>query len=179
MDELMPAPSRCRFGVPGLDAILYGGLPPGHLFLLEGQPGSGKTTLSLQFLLEGVKAGERCLYVTLSETADELVEVASSHGWDLQGIDLFELSSVEEVLGEGRNQSVFHSWEVELGETIRLIRQQVERIEPTRVVFDSLSELRAGPAALPPPGAGAEAVLRTAQHHGAVHRRPDRRRPRP
>src|ERR1051325_753301 len=141
-DELMPVSSRCRFGVPGLDAVLQGGLPTGHLYLLEGQPGSGKTTLSLQFLLEGVKSGERCLYITLSETAEELVEVAASHGWDLHGIDLFELSSVEEVLGEGRNQSVFHSWEVELGETVRLIRQEVARIEPVRVVFDSLSELR-------------------------------------
>ncbi len=138
----MPVSSRCRFGVPGLDAVLQGGLPTGHLYLLEGQPGSGKTTLSLQFLLEGVKSGERCLYITLSETAEELVEVAASHGWDLHGIDLFELSSVEEVLGEGRNQSVFHSWEVELGETVRLIRQEVARIEPVRVVFDSLSELR-------------------------------------
>lgn len=133
---------RCRFGVTGLDTILHGGLPAGRLYLLEGQPGSGKTTLSLQFLREGVREGERCLYVTLSETAEELREVAASHGWDLKGIDLFELSSVEEVLGEARTQSVFHSWEVELGETVRLIRQEVERLEPTRVVFDSLSELR-------------------------------------
>ena len=133
---------RCRFGVPGLDTILQGGLPAGRLYLLEGQPGSGKTTLSLQFLREGVREGERCLYVTLSETTEELREVAASHGWDLKGIDLFELSSVEEVLGEGRNQSVFHSWEVELGETVRLIKQEVDRLEPVRVVFDSLSELR-------------------------------------
>ncbi|RAO76161.1 ATPase domain-containing protein [Dyella jiangningensis] len=138
----MPPLRRCRFGVPGLDTILHGGLPAGRLYLLEGQPGSGKTTLSLQFLREGVRQGERCLYVTLSETAEELREVAGSHGWDLKGIDLFELSSVEEVLGEGRNQSVFHSWEVELGETVRLIKQEVERLEPVRVVFDSLSELR-------------------------------------
>lgn len=133
---------RCRFGVPGLDTILQGGLPAGRLYLLEGQPGSGKTTLSLQFLREGVRQGERCLYVTLSETAEELREVATSHGWDLKGIDLFELSSVEQVLGEGRNQSIFHSWEVELGETVRLIKQEVDRLEPVRVVFDSLSELR-------------------------------------
>lgn len=138
----MPSLQRCSFGVPGLDTILHGGLPPGRLYLLEGQPGSGKTTLSLQFLLEGVKVGDRCLYVTLSETAEELRQVASSHKWDLHGIDLFELSSVEGVLGEGQTQSVFHSWEVELGETIRLIKQEVERLEPKRVVFDSLSELR-------------------------------------
>ncbi|MGO4701169.1 ATPase domain-containing protein [Dyella sp. 2RAB6] len=141
VDAMLPS-HRCSMGVPGLDTVLLGGLPSGHLYLLEGQPGSGKTTLSLQFLMEGVRKGESCLYVTLSETATELREVASSHGWDLHGIDLFELSSVEAVLGEGRSQSVFHSWEVELGETIRLIKQEVERIEPKRVVFDSLSELR-------------------------------------
>ena len=138
----MPSSPRCSFGVPGLDAVLQGGLPAGHLYLLEGQPGSGKTTLSLQFLREGVRAGDRCLYVTLSETSAELREVAASHGWDLEGIDLIELSSVEELLGEERKQSVFHSWEVELGETIGLIKQEVQRLEPKRVVFDSLSELR-------------------------------------
>ncbi len=138
----MPPSHRCSFGVPGLDKVLHGGLPPGHLYLLEGQPGSGKTTLSLQFLIEGVSEGERCLYVTLSETTKELREVAASHGWDLNGIELFELSSVEDILGEGRSQSVFHSWEIELGETIRLIKQEVERLDPRRVVFDSLSELR-------------------------------------
>lgn len=135
-------PRRCRLGVPGLDDVLHGGLPTGRLYLLEGQPGSGKTTIALQFLREGVRAGDRCLYITLSETAEELTEVAASHEWDLQGIELFELSSVAGVLGEGRTQSVFHSWEVELGETIRLIKEEVRRLEPHRVVFDSLSELR-------------------------------------
>lgn len=138
----MANPKRCSFGVPGLDAILHGGLPAGHLYLLEGQPGSGKTTLSLQFLRQGVTEGQRCLYITLSETTQELQEVAASHEWDLKGIDVIELSSVEDLLGEGRNQSVFHSWEVELGETMRFIQQEVERLEPARIVFDSLSELR-------------------------------------
>lgn len=133
---------RCTTGNSGLDTILQGGLPAGHLYLLEGQPGSGKTTLALEFLLEGVRQGERCLYVTMSETAEELTEVAASHHWDITGIDLFELSSVESLLSGERHQSVLHSWEVELGETINLIKQQVERIEPARVVFDSLSELR-------------------------------------
>lgn len=138
----MSSSARCSTGNFGLDVVLHGGLPPGHLYLLEGQPGSGKTTLSLQFLLEGRRVGERCLYITLSETAEELTEVAASHGWSLEGIELFDLSTVENVLGNDRNQSVLHSWEVELGETIRLIQEKIEQITPRRVVFDSLSELR-------------------------------------
>jgi len=134
--------SSLHTGNTGLDTILRGGLPQNRLYLLEGQPGSGKTTLSLQFLLEGVSKGESCLYVTLSETADELHEVARSHGWSLEGIHLFELASAEEVLGDGRQQSVLHPWEMELGGTIRLIQAEVERTQPTRIVFDSLSELR-------------------------------------
>jgi circadian clock protein KaiC len=134
--------ARSSTGNSGLDVVLHGGFPPGHLYLLEGQPGSGKTTLSLQFLLDGVRHGERCLYITLSETAEELIEVAASHGWSLEGIELFDLSSVETVLGNDRNQSVLHSWEVELSETIRLIQEKIEHIAPRRVVFDSLSELR-------------------------------------
>jgi circadian clock protein KaiC len=138
----MSSSARCSTGNAGLDTVLHGGLPPGHLYLLEGQPGAGKTTLSLQFLLEGVREGERCLYITLSETAEELLEVAASHGWSLEGIELFDLSSVETVLGNDRNQSVLHSWEVELGETIRLIQEKIDHLDPRRVVFDSLSELR-------------------------------------
>ncbi|KSB91902.1 circadian clock protein KaiC [Caulobacter vibrioides] len=134
--------ARISTGNRGLDAILRGGLPANRLYLLEGEPGSGKTTLGLQFLQEGVRHGERVLYITLSETSDELRGVAASHGWDLAGIDLFELSSAEEVLGEGREQSILHAWEVELGGTIKLIQEQVEQVTPRRVVFDSLSELR-------------------------------------
>lgn len=133
---------RATSGSEGLDAILDGGLPANRLYLLEGSPGSGKTTLALQFLLEGVRRGERCLYITLSETSEELRSVAISHGWSLDGISLFELASAEEVLGEGREQSILHSWEVELGGTIRLIQDEVERVKPVRVVFDSLSEMR-------------------------------------
>lgn len=129
-------------GNDGLDTILRGGLPANRLYLVEGEPGSGKTTLGLQFLRRGVEEGERVLYITLSETSDELRGVAASHGWDLTGIDLFELSSAEEVLGEGREQSILHAWEVELGGTIRLIQAEVERVTPRRVVFDSLSEMR-------------------------------------
>lgn len=134
--------SRIATGNAGLDAVLRGGLPADRLYLLEGAPGSGKTTLALQFLLEGVAQGEPGLYVTLSETADELKGVAESHGMDISGIELFELSAAEQVLGEGREQSILHPWEMELGGTIRLIQEQVERTKPRRVVFDSLSEMR-------------------------------------
>ncbi|WP_121116493.1 ATPase domain-containing protein [Croceibacterium ferulae] len=133
---------RVPTGNKGLDQVLRGGLPANRLFLLEGMPGSGKTTLALEFLLDGVAKGEPVLYITLSETSEELHLVAASHGWSLDGIYLFELASVEEVLGAGRDQSILHSWEMELGSTIQLIRDQVDRVKPKRVVFDSLSEMR-------------------------------------
>lgn len=133
---------RISTGTEGLDLILRGGVTPRRLYLLEGAPGSGKTTLGLQFLLEGVKCGEPSLYVTLSETHEELEAVVASHGWSLDGIDIFELSSAEEVLGDGRHQTVLHPWEVELSATIELIMKRVEETKPRRLVFDSLSELR-------------------------------------
>jgi len=133
---------RISTGTPGLDHILGGGLTPGRIYLLEGAPGSGKTTLGLQYLMEGVRAGEPCLYITLSETSEELSAVVSSHGWTLDGIDLFELSSAEEVLGDGRQQTVLHPWEIELSATVELIMKRVEETKPRRLVFDSLSELR-------------------------------------
>lgn len=136
------ADPRISTGTEGLDIILRGGLTPGRIYLLEGAPGSGKTTMGLQFLLAGVAAGERCLYVTLSETSEELEAVVRSHRWTLDGVDLFELSSAEEVLGDGRHQTVLHPWEVELGATVDLIIKRVEEVQPTRLVFDSLSELR-------------------------------------
>lgn len=126
----------------GLDLILKGGLPARRLYLLEGAPGSGKTTLALQFLREGARRGEKGLYITLSETREELEVVAASHGWSLDDFDVFEFSAASEVLGEGSEQSILHPWEMELGETIRLIQNEVERVQPTRVVFDSLSEMR-------------------------------------
>jgi circadian clock protein KaiC len=106
--------NRISTGNVGLDAVLRGGLPCNRLYLVEGSPGSGKTTLALQFLLEGRK-GEQGLYITLAETKDELQVVAGSHGWNLEAIELFELASVEDVLGPGRDQSIVHSWEMELG----------------------------------------------------------------
>jgi circadian clock protein KaiC len=129
-------------GNEGLDAILRGGLPRDRLYLLEGTPGSGKTTLCLQFLRKAVQDGERALYITLSETREELGIVAESHGWNIDDFDIMEFSALEEVLGGHRDQSVLHAWELELGETVALIQQEVERIRPTRVVFDSLSEMR-------------------------------------
>jgi len=129
-------------GNEGLDVILRGGLPANRLYLLEGAPGTGKTTLALQFLRAGVEAGEKALYVTLSETREELAVVAASHGWDVDELDVFELGAMHDVFGEGRQQSVLHPWEMELSETIKLIEAEVERVRPSRVVFDSLSEMR-------------------------------------
>ena len=129
-------------GVPGLDSVMAGGYPSQRMFLVEGDPGTGKTTLALQFLLEGVRAGEPGLYVTLSETADELTAVAESHGWKLDGIEVFELMPDEEALRPDAQYTVFHPSEVELTSTTQAIFEMVQRVKPVRVVFDSLSELR-------------------------------------
>jgi circadian clock protein KaiC len=129
-------------GVDGLDDILAGGLTRGRVFLLEGSPGTGKTTVATQFLMEGAARGERCLYVTLSETEDEMRDGAGSHGWDLAGIDLFELVPPESLLDEEQQQSLLYSSDLELGETTRRIFEAFERVKPDRVVLDSLSEIR-------------------------------------
>ena len=128
-------------GITGLDNILAGGLPQHHLYLVEGTPGSGKTTLGLQFLLQGRACGERGLYVTLSETSQELHQVAASHGWTLDGIDVYDLVS-DENLSEEAEQSILHPSEFELGETTREVMAMVQERQPVRVVFDSLSEMR-------------------------------------
>ena len=135
-------PAIASTGNEGLDLILKGGLPANRLYLLEGAPGSGKTTLALQFLREGVRLGEPALYITLSETREELAVVAASHGFSIDEFEVFEFGSAAEVLDKGRQQSILHSWEMELTETVRLIEAEVERINPCRVVFDSLSEMR-------------------------------------
>jgi circadian clock protein KaiC len=132
---------RASTGIPGLDDILGGGLTPDRLYLVEGTPGTGKTTLALQFLMEGVRLGVPALYITLSETADELRAVAESHGWSLDGVSLFELVS-ESGLDPESEQSVLHPSEVELGETAREVMKRVDDLCPARVVFDSLSEMR-------------------------------------
>jgi circadian clock protein KaiC len=133
---------RTPTGIPGLDDSLVGGLPAGRLYLVEGTPGVGKTTLALQFLLDGVKKGERCLYVTLSETRDELDMVAESHGWSLDGITVVELSQVEDVLAGKAQNTLFQPAEVELTNLSKLIVNEFDRIAPQRMVLDSLSEMR-------------------------------------
>ena len=133
---------RAATGVIGLDDILQGGLLPNRLYLLEGMPGSGKTTLALQFLIEGARRGESVLYVTLSETEEELRAVAHSHGWTLDGVLIRELTPSENTLDPEEQYTVFHPSDVELSETTERILQDVERTKPSRIVFDSLSELR-------------------------------------
>lgn len=129
-------------GIEGLDEILRGGLPEHRLYLVEGEPGTGKTTLALQFLLEGARRGERGLYVTLSETAEELHAAALSHGWSLDHLAIYELAPTPEPLSDAEQYTVLHPSEVELGETTKAVFEEVEQIHPTRVVFDSLSEMR-------------------------------------
>lgn len=147
MSSTAPSPRAARppqisTGVPGLDHVLGGGLTPSRLYLVEGTPGAGKTTIALQFLLEGVRNGESVLYVTLSETETELAGVAESHGWSLDGIHMRELLPTPESLQPDEQYTMFHPSEIELGETTQRILEDVERLRPTRVVFDSLSELR-------------------------------------
>lgn len=129
-------------GLPALDYILRGGYAESRIHLLEGEPGSGKTTLGLQFLLDGRRKGESCLYITLSEGRDELIHVGETHGWDLGGIEIFELVPPELSLDPEREQSILYASDLELGETLRLVMDEVERVKPARVVFDSLSEIR-------------------------------------
>ena len=133
---------RSATGVPGLDDVLDGGLLPGRFYLVEGNPGAGKTTLALQYLLEGVRNGERCLYVTLSETKAELIAGAHSHGWSLDGIEIVELGGDDDELAGGQDLTMYHPSEVELGQTVGKVIEAVERHRPTRMIFDSLSELR-------------------------------------
>ncbi|MDB5942609.1 MAG: circadian clock protein KaiC [Ramlibacter sp.] len=140
-DQTIPEQERASTGISGLDDILGGGLPANHLYLVEGTPGAGKTTLGLQFLRRGVENGEAGLYITLSETATELHTVAASHGWSLNGLEIFELVT-EEGLSADSEQSILHPSEIELGETTRGVMAAAERVKPRRVVFDSLSEMR-------------------------------------
>lgn len=143
MTPITPAASTLlRSGVPGLDTVLSGGFTANRLYLIEGIPGAGKTTLAMQFLLEGVRLGETVLYVTLSETREELMEVAASHGWSLEGVHIHELAPPHDSLDPDSHYTMFHPSEVELGDTTKRIIEQVQTLRPQRMVFDSLAELR-------------------------------------
>ncbi|HEX5128171.1 MAG TPA: ATPase domain-containing protein [Usitatibacter sp.] len=134
--------ARTATGIAGVDSVLHGGLPAGQMFLVDGSPGVGKTTFAMQFLLEGVRRGERCLYVTLSETRSELEAVAESHDWKLDGIDVIELSQIEGHFNLRSQNTLFQSSEIELTGLSDLLVAEFERIKPARMVLDSLSEVR-------------------------------------
>ena len=134
--------SPVRTGIEALDDILGGGLTPNRVYLIEGDPGAGKTTLALQFLMEGARQGEKVLYITLSETKHELAGVAESHGWSLDDLDIIELVATSEELEPENQYTMFQPSEVELNVTTRAILDEVERLNPTRIVIDSLSEVR-------------------------------------
>ena len=134
-------PTTISTGISGLDQLLVGGFVTNRMYLIEGNPGTGKTTLALQFLLEGVAHGDACLYVTLSETTVELHAVAQSHGWALDGIEVFQLAGAERATID-EQYTLYHPSEVELGETIQAVLAVIERVKPRRIVFDSLSEMK-------------------------------------
>jgi circadian clock protein KaiC len=138
----LPAVRRASTGIPGLDNILCGGFASNRLYLVEGSPGVGKTTLAMQFLLEGVRRGDRCLYVTLSETREETEAVAASHGWSLDGIDIIELNQVEGLFASRAQTTLFQPAEVELNKLADLMTDAFDRVKPQRMVLDSLSEMR-------------------------------------
>jgi len=142
MERKLAESSKAAFGVSGLDNITDGGLARGRMFLLEGSPGTGKTTIAMQFLMDGAAKGERSLYITLSETDDELRASAASHGWSLEGINVFELVPPEALLDDNQQQSLLYSSDLELGETTKRIFEAFEQLNPDRVVLDSLSEIR-------------------------------------
>jgi circadian clock protein KaiC len=133
---------RATTGIAGLDDVLNGGLIPSRLYLVEGTPGSGKTTLAFQFLMEGVRLGEPVLYIALSESAEEIRDVAASHGWSLDGVTIHELIAPSDPLEADEQYTVFHPSEIERAETVRSLVEQVDNLHPARVVVDSLSELR-------------------------------------
>jgi circadian clock protein KaiC len=141
-DKEMNSNELISTGVGGLDDVLRGGLPRGHLFLVEGEPGSGKTTLGLQFLLDGAKKGERVLYVTLSESEREIKKVARSHRWSLENVTIYEFTPTEDSLRPEDQYSAFHPSDVEFHDTTQNILKEIERVQPNRMVLDSLSEIR-------------------------------------
>lgn len=140
MDSKEMGAPRLRTGVSGLDDILAGGFPPCRLYLVQGDPGAGKTTLALQFLMEGLRRGERGAYVTLSESRDEIEDIARSHGWSLEGLSVIEVSS--DAATVETDNSIFRPSEVELGERMQKLLDELDRLKPARIVLDSCSELR-------------------------------------
>jgi circadian clock protein KaiC len=140
MSDHQPSPTAT--GIAGLDDILRGGFPPNRVYLIQGDPGSGKTTLGIQFLLQGVRIGDTPLYISLSESRDEVQAVARSHGWTLDGINMFEMQVGQEEYAESAENTLFEPSEVELREVMQRLLAEIERVKATRVVFDSLSELR-------------------------------------
>ena len=180
----MNAPSvlRAATGVEGLDDILHGGLIAGRLYLIDGSPGAGKTTLALQFLRAGVALGERCLYVTLSESQEELEAGARSHGWSLDGIEILELTADERELETDAQLTMYQPADVELGETTQKILRGVESGRPARMVLDSLSELRLlaqSSLRYRKQVLALKQFFRRPRLHRAAAGRPHRRRPRP
>lgn len=135
-------PDRIPFGIPGLDDVLLGGLPAGHLYLIEGTPGAGKTTIALRFVLNALESGINALYITLSESRNELSIVATSHGWQLDGLEVFELTPQEDTLRADQQYSIFNPEDVELNQLTDLIAKKVGDVQPDVIVVDSLSELR-------------------------------------
>ena len=141
-ESVSPKPSLSATGIVGLDDVLGGGLTPNRVYLVEGDPGSGKTTLAVQYLMQGVRVGEAAVYVTLSETKVELMAVAAAHGWSLDGLQIVELVAPEAELDPDNQYTMFQPSELQLGETTKAILAEVDRVKPKRVVIDSLSELR-------------------------------------
>ncbi|HVO63134.1 MAG TPA: ATPase domain-containing protein [Terriglobales bacterium] len=137
-----PPKGRCSMGAPGMNDVLGGGLPTGHFYLLEGEPGTGKTTMALQFVIEGLRRGEKGLYVTLSESRRDLMVVAEAHGFNVEGLNTLELLPGEQDLGPEGQYTVFHPAEVELSDRTQSILAEVMRLKPERLVIDALSELR-------------------------------------
>lgn len=135
-------PLRVKTGVPGLDDVLHGGLPAAQMYLLEGDPGTGKTTLAMQFIMEGVSRGEKALYVTLSEPRSELESSALSHGWDIAKLPIAEFVPAEALMTPEQQYTMFHPSEVELSDTIQRLTRLIDEVKPHRIVIDSLSELR-------------------------------------
>ena len=142
MHEASPLDRPSPTGIAGLDEILRGGFPENRLYLLLGNPGVGKTTIALQYLLEGVRVGETGLYIALSETRDEILSVARSHDWPIDRISIFELSALEQQLAQEERNTVFHPAEIELNKTTQMLLQRIQEVKPKRLVLDSLSELR-------------------------------------